>query len=101
MSLAVAQTADDHFASGHLQILDRSSGTEWVADRLGVIQAAPGWASITATLRDVRGNLRAATVTADYADEAAATGKPALVLSFEGQRELTGPPLSRVKIAAC
>ncbi len=65
-----------------------------------MIQAAPGWASITATLRDVRGNLRAATVTADYADEAAATGKPILAVSFEGEPELTGPPLSRVKIAA-
>lgn len=91
ISLAVTQAAGDHYATGRLRLVDQSTGTAWTADRLGVLQTYSGWASVTASLRDGKGNSRSAVVTLDEEGEGDAA-KPVLILSLDGQADLVGSP---------
>jgi N-acyl-D-aspartate/D-glutamate deacylase len=96
VNIAVEQDRDRRAASGYLQLLDRGSGTVWIADRLGTIQTAPGWASLTATLRNVRGDLRPIIVTADYVNGVG--GKPSIVLDFHDGSAVAVNPTGQVRI---
>jgi hypothetical protein len=98
VDFAVSQQPNQRFTSGYVRLVDRASGTVWTEDRLGTIQTAKGWASLTAVLRDGAGNLRPATITVDYG--AAPAAKPTLVVSLDGGPELTGSPKGRVRIAS-
>lgn len=97
LSFAATQSPGARSARGTLRLTDRATGVVWTADRLGTIQTAPGWASLTATLRDRQGTLRAATLTVDGA--AGGGAGSVLVLSLDGQAELTGTPSGPVRIA--
>lgn len=106
LSFAITQPPGARYARGTLRLTDRGSGVTWVADRMGTIQTAPGWASMTATLRDPRGTLRFATLTVDRASGStvpagsASANRPVLVLSLDGEPELTGSANGQVRIAA-
>lgn len=97
VSLAVTQQARDRYARGRLQLVDRASSTVWAADRLGVIQTAPDWASLTATVRNSAGELKAVTVTVD---RAGGGSDGSLIVTLDGQADLTGSLGADVKIAS-
>jgi N-acyl-D-aspartate/D-glutamate deacylase len=99
VSLSVRQQPKQRFASGRLRVVDRTSGTVWTSARLGTLQTARGWASLTAVLWDKEGNLRPATITLDSADPLTAPARPALALSLDGAPELTGPTTGPLRIA--
>jgi N-acyl-D-amino-acid deacylase len=90
VQVAASQRPTQRFATGSIRIVDRTSGTVWTADRLGTIQTASGWSSITAVLHDRLRNLRFATITFDAADATAAPAVPTLALSLDGAPEMTG-----------
>ena len=87
VSLDVSQAAEARFASGRLEIVDASSSERWTAYQLGVLQTAPNWASLTASLRNDRGAVRAVTVTIDQPTGAA---ERSLIMSFDGGAEHRG-----------
>ena len=68
VTIAAKQGAGERFATGTVKLKDVKSGTVWTADRLGTVQTAKGWASVTAVLKDKAGNRKAATLTLDRAD---------------------------------
>ncbi len=87
-------------ATGLLTLTDTASGTVWNAERLGVVQTAKGWASVTAVLKDKAGNRRGATFTVDESDTSAGAAQPKIVVSFDGQPDLVGAPTGKTLIAA-
>lgn len=99
LSFAVSQQPGERFATGTIRLVDALSGLTWNAERLGTIQTAPGWASLTAMLRDPAGNRRAATIVYDSADASAGPATPGLVVRM-GRAELTGAPNGEITIAA-
>ena len=66
-----------------MKLKDVKSGTVWSADRLGTVQTAKGWASVTAVLKDRAGNRKAATLTLDRADGSAET--PVVTVALGGE----------------
>lgn len=97
VSVAVSQQARDRYASGRLQLVDRSTATIWKADRLGVIQTAPGWASLTGTVRNGAGAVKAVTVTID---RAGADSAGSLIVTLNGEAELSGSLAGGSRIAS-
>jgi N-acyl-D-aspartate/D-glutamate deacylase len=89
--VSLRQAARARGASGQLTLTDTATGRVWSADRLGVVQTASGWWSVTASLRDGRGGRRAATVTFDTSDASAGAPAPVLAVSLDGGAEMTGP----------
>jgi N-acyl-D-amino-acid deacylase len=89
--VAAVQRPAQRFATGTVQLVDRASGTIWTAERLGTIQTAKGWSSMTVVLRDKARNLRFATITFDAADATATPVAPVVALSLDGAPEITGP----------
>ena len=93
LSLAIAadQRAGARQATGSVMLTDAKTGIRWTASRLGVLQTAKGWASLTAMLTDAAGNRRAATLTLDHADSAqpvlsvALGDEPARVVPAKGK----------------
>jgi hypothetical protein len=96
----VVQQSNQRLASGHVRLVDRASGTVWTEERLGTIQTAKGWASVTVVLRDGVGRLQPATITIDAGEATTKSAKPTLVVKFGGGPELTGAPVGPVRIAA-
>ena len=92
ITLTAKQAAGERFAAGTVKLKDVKSGTVWTADRLGTVQTAKGWASVTAVLKDKAGNRKAATLTLDRADGGAETpvvtvalgGEPAAIVPAKG-----------------
>lgn len=68
ITLTAKQGVGERFATGTVKLKDVKSGTVWTADRLGTVQTAKGWASVTAVLKDKAGNRKAATLTLDRAN---------------------------------
>ena len=87
---SVRQQPRRRFATGSIRLTDRASGAVWTTDRLGTVQTAPGWISLTAVLRDKSGNLRPATITIDRSDATATPIVPTLIVKLDGGAELTG-----------
>ena len=98
--VAVRQQAGQRAAAGDLTLTDPASGAVWRAERLGTVQTGKGWSSVTAVLRDRSGTRRAATVTVDESDTSAGPAQPTLVVSLDGQAELTGSPSGKTTLAA-
>ena len=98
VSFAISQKGGSALAGGQLKLADGAGGT-WTADRFGTIQTAPGWASVTAVLRNTAGKRRPVTLTIEQGESGGAesSGKPLLVLSLDGQKDvLTGPADVRI-----
>lgn len=88
--VAVTQGPRQRQATGTVQLTDRASGAVWTAYRIGTVQTAPGWTSVTAVLRDKAGKLRPATITVDRSDATATPIVPTLVVRLDDGAELTG-----------
>jgi N-acyl-D-aspartate/D-glutamate deacylase len=87
--VAVLQEPRKRYATGNIRLTDRTSGVVWTGDRLGTLQTAPGWVSLTAVLRNESGTLRAATITIDRSDATATPIVPTLIVKLDDV-ELTG-----------
>ena len=89
VTISLKQAPGRAYASGTLSLVDGQSGV-WKAERLGTIQTAPGWASVTAVMRNAQGVLKPATLTIEYAGGMQTPGKPLLALSIAGAPAQTG-----------
>lgn len=89
--VSLRQAPRQRTATGQLTLVNTADGTVWQAERLGVLQTARGWSSVTATMRDGKGNRRAASVTMDASDATAAASQPVLVVSLDSGAEMAGP----------
>lgn len=67
VSASAVQPGNAGFASGTVAITDRASRQRWTAVRLGVLQTAKYWASLTGTVRNTAGEVRPVTITVDRA----------------------------------
>jgi len=85
-----AQGSGQRYAAGKVRLTDAKSGRTWTADRLGVLQAGKGWASVTAILRDKAGGTRAATLTLDHADGGTEAPMVSVTLGNDGAVVLPG-----------
>lgn len=90
VKIAVVQQPRQRHATGRVQLTDRTSGIVWTAYRLGTVQTAPGWASLTAVLRDKTGNLQPATIIIDQSDPTITPIVPTLIVKLGDGAELTG-----------
>lgn len=99
VSMSLRQQAKQRSATGTLTLTDKSSGNIWSAERLGTVQTAKGWASVTATLKDSVGERRAVMVTVDESDASAGVPQPTIVVELDGQIELTGTPSTKSTVA--
>lgn len=63
LKFSIRQGGSDRWASGELEMVEK--GRTWRAERLGVVQSAAAWASVTAVLTDGSGARRPATLIVD------------------------------------
>lgn len=92
VTAAVVQAAGARAATGSLVVAGASGGATWRAISLGVVQAMPGWTSVTGRLqRDGATEERSFTATLEAADPHV-TGTPrTLTLDIEGMPLVRGP----------
>lgn len=90
VSFAITQKPGEAGSSGRLTLKDRASGMQWKAERLGTIQTASEWASVTAVLRDAAGVTRPVTLTLEKAQG------PRIVVSFGDQEFVSGQARARI-----
>lgn len=83
-------------ALGTLSLVERSTRTKWMLQAFGTLQTAPGWASVTGTLRDVKGAVRPFTMTVDRLD--AAGGTPVITIALAGSENLEFKPLGKIRL---
>lgn len=65
--VSAAQARGANSATGTVAITDRASGQRWTAERLGVLQIAKDWSSLTGTVRNAAGDVRPVAITIDRA----------------------------------
>lgn len=92
VAVSLRQQPGQRAASGKLTLTDVRSGTIWSTERIGTLQNAKGWTSVTAILRDTAGKRHAAMVTLDEADTSSGMAKPTLVVQLDGGAEMIGLP---------
>jgi len=90
--LQIEQGSGQRYATGTVRLLDLKSNRLWTAQKLGVLQTAKHWASLTAVLRDEAGLTKAVTLTFDRGQASDAPvisfvlgNAPAVRLSGRGQ----------------
>jgi hypothetical protein len=76
----VHQSSADPFASGSLRL--RGPDGDWTASAFGILQTAPGWATVSAMLVDALGRTRSAILVAEMQSPGAA-GSRRIVVSFD------------------
>jgi len=89
VEIDLRQGASDLAASGTLRVVDTDGG-EWRAERLGILQTALGWASVTALLSDADGSERTATIVVDEEGPRAAAGGVAIVIEWGDAAPVVG-----------
>jgi len=89
LKLRIEQRGGERYATGKIRLSDAKSGESWTAQRLGVLQTAPSWASVTAILRNRAGATSAATLTLDHAD--GKSGKPVISIAWPGRAAVVVP----------
>ncbi|QQV75967.1 amidohydrolase family protein [Sphingomonas aliaeris] len=92
VAVSLRQQPGQRAASGKLTLTDVRSGTIWSTERIGTLQNAKGWTSVTAILRDPAGKWHAAMVTLDEADTSSGKAKPTLVVQLDGGADMIGIP---------
>jgi len=96
LELRIEQRGGECYATGKVRLSDAKSGESWTAQRLGVLQTAPGWASVTAILRNRAGATSAATLTLDHAD--GKSGKPVVSVAWPGRAAVVLPGRGAIRI---
>ena len=90
LDIAVSQTAKSSRATGSFRLTDEASGDVFEATDLGVLQAADGWASVTARLRQrTSGADHGVLVIVEDADPFA-DGRRTVYVSIDGQARASG-----------
>ncbi|MDT9600673.1 N-acyl-D-amino-acid deacylase family protein [Sphingosinicella rhizophila] len=91
VKLEARQAGGQRVSGGQIRIVEKASGTVWTSRELGVLQTAPGWASLTAMVEDGKGNSRPVTVTVDHAG--AGDAKPAVIVDSAGAGSKSAVPV--------
>jgi len=89
VSVDVAQHTNARAAAGMLRIEDANAKTTIHADRFGVMQVAPGWASVTGLATVSSGETEAFTLIVDREDYSQPDRRPTLVYTSE-RRQIAG-----------
>jgi N-acyl-D-aspartate/D-glutamate deacylase len=90
LALDVSQNADARLARGTFELDDAGTGTRLRATDFGVLQTAPGWASVSGRAGD-----RSFTLIVDRADPRGENGVAAIVVTVEGEPVWTGAAPAR------
>lgn len=90
------QNRGEKHARGSLLLIERNSRARWMLQAFGTLQTEPGWASITGTLRNVKGMVRPFTMTVDWVD--APGGMPMISITLAGSDDLEFEPLGKIRL---
>lgn len=90
------QDHGENRARGSLLLIERHSRAKWMLQAFGTLQTAPGWASITGTLGNTKGESRPFTMTVDRLG--AVGGRPMITIAFSGANDLELKPLGKIRL---